>query len=65
MEELIPDYQTRIYRNNQEIKWRNKVHEFIEGYRQFTVLPEVDALSLIHPKTIEKQERQNAYYETL
>ena len=60
-----PDYQTRIYRNNQEVKWRNKVHEVIEGYRQFTVLPEVDALSLIHPKTIERQERQNSYYATL
>jgi glycosyltransferase involved in cell wall biosynthesis len=52
-----PDYQTRIYRNNQEVKWRNKVHEVIEGHRQFTVLPAVDALSLIHPKTIERQER--------
>ena len=60
-----PDYQTRIYRNNSEVKWRNKVHEVIEGYRQFTVLPEVDALSLIHPKTIERQEKQNAYYESL
>jgi hypothetical protein len=60
-----PDYQTRIYRNNQEIKWRNKVHEVIECYRQFTVLPEVDALSLIHPKTIQRQEKQNAYYDTL
>jgi len=60
-----PDYQTRIYRNNSEVKWRNKVHEVIEGYRQFTVLPEVDALSLIHPKTIERQERQNDYYATL
>lgn len=60
-----PDYQTRIYRNNSDIKWRNKVHEVIEGYKHFTVLPEVDVLSLIHPKTIEKQEKQNAYYETL
>ena len=60
-----PDYQTRIYRNNSDIKWRNKVHEVIEGYRHFTVLPEVDVLSLIHPKTIERQEKQNAYYETL
>ena len=60
-----PDYQTRIYRNNSDIKWRNAVHEVIEGHKQFTVLPEVDALSLIHPKTIEKQEKQNAYYETL
>jgi glycosyltransferase involved in cell wall biosynthesis len=60
-----PDYQTRIYRNNSEVKWRNKVHEVIEGHRQFTVLPAVDELSLIHPKTIEKQEKQNNYYETL
>ena len=60
-----PDYQTRIYRNNQEIKWKNKVHEHIDGYKQYTVLPAVDALSLIHPKTIERQEKQNSYYETL
>jgi glycosyltransferase involved in cell wall biosynthesis len=60
-----PDYQTRIYRNNSEVKWRNKIHEVIEGYRQFTVLPAVDELALIHPKTIEKQEKQNAYYDTL
>jgi hypothetical protein len=60
-----PDYQTRIYRNNSEIKWKNKVHEHIDGYKQYTVLPAVDALSLIHPKTIEKQEKQNAYYDTL
>lgn len=60
-----PDYQTRIYRNNSDIRWRNKVHEVIEGYKHFTVLPEVDVLSLIHPKTIERQEKQNAYYETL
>ena len=60
-----PDYQTRIYRNNSEVKWRNKVHEVIEGYKRFTVLPAVDELALIHPKTIERQEKQNAYYDTL
>ncbi len=60
-----PDYQTRIYRNVPYIKWKNKVHEMIEGYKQYTALPAVDELSLIHPKTIEKQEKQNAYYETL
>lgn len=60
-----PDYQTRIYRNNQVVKWRNKVHEVIEGHRQFTVLPAVDELSILHPKTIERQEKQNNYYNTL
>jgi glycosyltransferase involved in cell wall biosynthesis len=60
-----PDYQTRVYRNNSEIKWKNKVHEHIDGYKQYTVLPAVDELALIHPKSIEKQERQNDYYSTL
>ena len=41
-----PDYQTRLYRNSSDIKWRNKVHEVIEGYKQYTVLPAVDELSL-------------------
>jgi len=31
-----PDYQTRIYRNNSGIKWKNKVHEHIDGYKQYT-----------------------------
>jgi len=60
-----PDYQTRLYRNSTDIRWRNKVHEVIEGYKQFTVLPAVDELALIHHKTIERQEKQNNYYETL
>jgi glycosyltransferase involved in cell wall biosynthesis len=60
-----PDYQTRIYRNSPEIKWRNAVHEVIEGHKHFTVLPAVDGLALIHPKTIEKQEKQNNFYNML
>ena len=60
-----PDYQTRIYRNIPEIKWRNAVHEVIEGHKHFTVLPAVDELALIHPKSIERQEKQNQFYETL
>ena len=60
-----PDYQTRLYRNTPEIKWRNAVHEVIEGHKQFTVLPAVDELALIHHKSIEKQEKQNQFYNTL
>ena len=60
-----PDYQSRIYRNSPEIKWENKVHEKIVGFKQYTTLPAVDELALIHPKTIERQERQNNYYATL
>lgn len=60
-----PDYQTRIYRNELRIKWKNPVHEVIEGYFQYTVLPAVDELALIHHKTIERQEKQNNFYNTL
>ena len=60
-----PDYQTRLYRNTPEIKWRNAVHEVIEGHKKFTVLPSVDELALIHHKSIEKQEKQNEFYNTL
>jgi glycosyltransferase involved in cell wall biosynthesis len=60
-----PDYQTRIYKNSPNIRWRNAVHEVIEGHKQFTMLPAVDELALIHHKSIEKQEKQNQFYNTL
>jgi glycosyltransferase involved in cell wall biosynthesis len=60
-----PDYQSRIYRNTPDINWKNAVHEVIEGHKQFTLLPAVDELALIHHKSIEKQEKQNQFYNTL
>ena len=60
-----PDFQTRIYRNTPEIKWINKVHERLDGHKQFAYLPMEEEWSLYHPKTIERQEKQNNYYNTL
>ena len=60
-----PDFQWRIYRNTSEIKWVNKVHERLEGFKTYTTLPMEEDYSLYHPKTIERQERQNNYYNTL
>jgi hypothetical protein len=60
-----PDYQWRIYRNCPEVKWVNKVHERLEGFKAYTTLPMEEDYSLYHPKTIERQERQNNYYSTL
>ena len=60
-----PDYQWRIYRNTPEIKWVNKVHERLDGFKEYTTLPMEEDYSLYHPKTIERQERQNNYYDTL
>ena len=60
-----PDYQWRIWRNKPEIKWKNKVHEVLEGFKTYSPLPDVGELALYHPKTIDRQEKQNAYYDTL
>ena len=60
-----PDYQWRLWKNKPEIKWKNKVHEVLEGYKTYSVLPAEPEFSLKHPKSIDRQERQNAYYSTL
>jgi len=60
-----PDYQTRIYRRTSEIQWVGKVHERIVGYNTMSILPQEEVFSLKHPKDIERQTRQNEYYETL
>jgi hypothetical protein len=61
-----PDYQWRIWKNKSEIKWINKVHEKLDGFNTYTLLPaDTEAFSLYHPKTIERQIKQNAYYDTL
>ena len=61
----FPDYQTRIYKNNPEIKWSGKVHEQITGHSTYAALPTNEEWCLIHKKDISRQERQNALYETI
>ena len=60
-----PDYQWRIYKNVSSIKWKNKVHEVLDGFKQYAHLPMEEDYSLYHPKTIERQIKQNKYYDTL
>ena len=60
-----PDYQWRIYKNKPEIKWIKKVHEKLDGYKTFALLPAEEASALYHHKEITRQEKQNEYYETL
>jgi len=40
-------------------------HEQINGAQVFTHLPAEEEFCLYHPKTIERQEKQNNYYNTL
>ena len=61
----FPDYQWRIYKNNGEIKWVNKVHERLEGYKTMSYLPTEMEWCLVHNKTIKKQEQQNLMYSKI
>ena len=60
-----PDYQWRIWKNKPEIKWVNKVHEKLEGFKTYAALPDVEEVALYHPKDIERQIKQNEYYNSL
>ena len=60
-----PDYQWRIYKNDPTIKWVNKVHEKLDGFKQYATLPMEEGFALNHPKNIKRQEKQNEYYNTL
>ena len=61
----FPDVQTRIYKNSDKIGWSGKVHERIVGFESYTSFPADEVYCIKHPKTIERQERQNNYYDTL
>ena len=61
----FPDYQWRIYKNCSYIKWKNKVHEVLDGFKAYAPLPAEDEWCLIHPKNITRQEKQNELYNTI
>ena len=61
----FPDYQCRILQNSPKIQWVSKVHEVLHGHKSQTQLPSNDEFCLIHPKSIERQEDQNKFYNTI
>ena len=61
----FPDVQSRIYRRTSSIEWVGKVHERIVGYNTLSILPFEEDYCLYHPKDIERQRKQNEFYETI
>ena len=59
----FPDYQGRIWRNRQNIRWEKPVHEVLTGYKEHTYLPMEEDFCFYHPKEIKRQEEQNKFYE--
>src|SRR6056300_629286 len=60
-----PDFQYRLYKKSPNIRWQNKVHEVLDGFKTISHLPIDEDLALYHPKEIKRQEKQNEYYDTL
>lgn len=61
----FPDYQGRVYKNKKGIEWYGKVHERIVGATNYTAFPPDEFYCIRHIKDIDRQEKQNDYYNTL
>jgi len=61
----FPDYQTRLCKNTNDTIWEGKVHERLvkSDACNFGAFP--SGFELVHPKDIERQERQNDFYSKL
>ena len=61
----FPDVQGRLYQNKQSIFWAGKVHEQLQGFESYSIFPQDEIYCIKHIKEIERQERQNNFYEQL
>lgn len=59
----FPDWQGRLYRKG--LNWYGKVHERIIGAKKYSIMPEDEGFCILHPKTIERQEKQNNFYSKI
>ena len=60
-----PDWQGRIFRNRPNIRWEKPVHEQLIGFQTYAHLPMEQKYSIIHPKTIDRQVKQNQKYSEI
>jgi hypothetical protein len=58
----FPDFQFRLFKNTPNIRFKNKLHEKIEGYKEYSFLPAEEEWALYHDKTIETQIATNLRY---
>jgi len=61
----FPDWQGRVFKNRPNIKWERPVHEMLVGFQTYAHLPTEKPFCMLHHKTIDKQEQQNNFYNTI
>ena len=61
----FPDWQMRLYRNHESIKWDGLLHSTITGHKNYVYLPQDELFCILHPKQLERQIEQNDLYEKI
>jgi len=61
----FPDWQMRLYRNCEWVKWDGLLHSKIEGHKTFVFLPTEELFCILHPKQLERQVAQNNLYDKI
>jgi glycosyltransferase involved in cell wall biosynthesis len=61
----FPDWQMRLYRNCDWVKWDGLLHSKIEGHKTYVFLPTEELFCILHPKQLERQVAQNDLYDKI
>lgn len=61
----FPDWQLRIYKNCEWVKWSGLLHGTVSGYKKYAFLPPEEKYSILHKKQIDRQIKQNNLYDKI
>jgi glycosyltransferase involved in cell wall biosynthesis len=61
----FPDWQMRLYRNCNWVKWDGLLHSRIVGQKNYLELPMEEIFCILHPKQIDRQISQNNLYDKI
>jgi glycosyltransferase involved in cell wall biosynthesis len=61
----FPDWQMRLYRNCDWVKWSGLLHSKIEGHKTYVFLPAEELFCILHPKQLDRQIEQNNLYDKI
>jgi glycosyltransferase involved in cell wall biosynthesis len=61
----FPDWQMRLYRNCDWVKWDGLLHSKVEGHKTYVFLPAEELFCILHPKQLDRQIDQNNLYDKI
>ena len=61
----FPDWQMRLYRNCEWVKWDGLLHSKIEGHKTYVFLPAEELFCILHSKQLDRQITQNSLYDKI